>query len=1354
QDIDENSIELYVDDAVNTSQSNIVRGRAFVDPNNRCIDPVTCLDGPDADSDPDTTRSVRGTFRKLTLANQDYEILSSFYGPSYKVIRLRSPVTDQKHCLAVTYRYKESVNNQPVGDSVHVGGLYADDIDLSKGTRVPALTMKLLRAPLVETPPDTTTGLFSTRSPFYATRELELKNIYHLAGQNIDAKSFMLAIRQGNEQPPVTTVTIGSPPALESVPFIEILGLDNFDETSGFPGYDKRGHDNFVDATGPTNFVRPAIDFVRGTLFFPDPRPFAPRLAADTTGRRFDRFVDSLLTRRERLTGGISAANEANPDIYDKHTVLNNDAYYYLEPIFVAQTAGNEINLGRSNIIEGSDVVRINGQPIQRDKDYRIDYDLGRVTLIRQLLPADQLDIDYSYAPLFQQAGKTLLGSAFRLEGRDKSLGGAFLYESRGATDLRPRLGEEPSQVVIGDLNTDWKFKPSWMTRLADVLPGVRTSQPSELNIQAEMGVSLPNPNTRNEVFIDDMEGSRDAVSLSMGPERWRWSSVPLRTPGQTNTIDDPGLPNPQRNAEIHWYSPLNVVKERDLKPSLTQAQGAQNTHQSLAISIPRRPRIVDQNGNPTGLPDTTHKLWVGLTYPLDPGGIDLSRSQFIELWVNDFRDHHNNNPTPRVRGFNVKLHIDLGVVPEDQQRAPNIIPNGALDTEDRAKDGQLTVTEGNNEDTGLDSLLSVDEVPQPIPDLVTVWAEDPSGDDFELPRTDRTDWDPRKWVSTNGTEENKNVEPVPDTEDMNQNNRLDGLSDYFEYTIDLGDTLSPYLATDVYESYDGYAGTTDPMPLDNGWRRYRIPIDDKARQRFGNPVLETARHVRVWLEDIVLTDPAEFVNGEGKLDGRPFVVLGGIEIVGNRWLATDLDSTSKAAGTTLTLNTVNTTDNAEIYVPPFDPGSTRSGSQELVRREQTMAIEFTNLADRDTLEVFKTVSLDEDYSRYGKLNWYAAAYQIRDYVETSDTLDYFLRFASDERGDHYYEYRARLPRSSEPLKINWKEVSLALTELSNIKLNPDFPSGGPVLYYAPGRVPGEVFVIKGRPAFTRLRRISFGLINLSGKAFPSGQLWFNELRATDVAKDRGQAQRLSVNGRVANLVNYNFMYNKADAHFQAVGQNRGTGNTDNTISLQTGVDLHRFIESSRILLPFNYTYNRFMSSPRFTAGDDVVRTGALAEASDSRVMTRTMSLSYSRTWGDRSNPLLRYTLGGFTANINRSQNELRNPTTVSANTQTAAAVNYSIAPRQILTLGVPLTRLKIYPFPERFYWNYSFSTNEGASYNRERDSLGTLVLRNVTNARVAGIDFGMDSRPIDMFHHSFRARRNLTLPTELLERV
>ncbi|HEY3215916.1 MAG TPA: hypothetical protein VGK93_05445, partial [Candidatus Eisenbacteria bacterium] len=425
QDIDEGSIRLYLDEGTFVNQINTVRGRAFVDPNQACTDPLACGDANN-DGKPDTTRSLRGTFRLLELGGDPgkYQILSDIYGPFFKVIRLRTALSSDKQKLAVTYRYHRVVNGVPEDSIIVVGGqLPADTLIDVDG--VGAVTMKLLRAPFEELTGDAN-GNFDPTAPFAPVRELELRNFYQLAGQLIDAKTFQIAIRKGDDSPPRTTVRPG-------VPYIQVLGLDNFDETSGFVDFTRHGHDDRVDGTAPSSTFRAFVDFQNGTLFLPDPRPFAPRLGSDASGgKRFDREISRLLFRSDSLVGGPGEANEANPAIYDKRTVLSTDREYSIDLRFTAQRAGNEVTLGRTNIIEGSDVVTINGQPLARDRDYRIDYDLGKVTLIRQLGGADQLNIDYSYAPLFQQAGRTLLGNSFRYEGRDRSFGGAFLYESRG----------------------------------------------------------------------------------------------------------------------------------------------------------------------------------------------------------------------------------------------------------------------------------------------------------------------------------------------------------------------------------------------------------------------------------------------------------------------------------------------------------------------------------------------------------------------------------------------------------------------------------------------------------------------------------------------------------------------------------------------------------------------------------------------------------------------------------------------------------------------------------------------------------------------------------------------------------
>ena len=1329
-EIPDNTIRVFLDDGNynNDLTDNARRGKALIDPDRRGCSP-------------EDTTAVRGSYSELNPgANEDYELLRDVYGPFFKVIRLRRQVTGEQR-LAVSYRARAvDVDGLPLTDLVPVGGDFEPDSVLcgAGADTAVALRLKILRPPVSAFSADAA-GNFDPANPFTRVRDLELKNFYQLPGQRIDAATFKLAIRRGVDEPPLTSIARSDN---SSLPYLELLGLDSQDEGSGRP---LPGHDGLVDGSIPFANSRKLVDFENGILFFPDPRPFAPRISGPSA-KPFESAVSRSLVRRDSLIAHRDSLTGANAEIYEKYIPRRDlDVRYYIDVEFSAARAVGEISLGRGNILEGSEVVTINGQALSRDRDYSIDYDIGRLTLKRQLGASDNLNVNYSYAPLFAQAGRTLIGGDFRLEGRDKRFGGALIYESRGAQDLRPRIGEEPSRSVIADLNTEWTFHPDWVTRLVDRLPGVRTTTPSDFHFQAEMGASFPNPNTKNVVYLDDMESVRDAVTLSMTAERWRNASVPttIRSGLEVSMLDLPG----HHAAEIAWYSPPSAIKERELNPELTDAQGGTNSRQVLALSVPRRPTV-------GALPSDS--LWVALTYPLDAVGLDLSRAQFLEFWVNDFNDHHqgSNTRVDRIRGRNVKMHIDLGVVSENQMRAPNVPPNTSLDSEDRPpRDNQLSVSGGNNEDTGLDGRLNANEPGgASAPDLSTVTNEDPEGDDFHKVNEDiDNNIDTRRFFGTNGTEDNRNLLPYPDTEDLNLNSNLDTAENYFQYTVELGDSDSPYLrrgtGTDVLRDFPSRAGV-DSL---NGWRRYRIPLNDPLRQVFGSPDLTLARHVRIWLEGVITPNPTEAEANAGGSPIRPIFMLGGFDIVGSRWQTALLDSVSEVRGTTFTLNSVNNIDDRATYQPPFDPGDALSGNRSAQRREQSLSLEFSRLLPGSSVEAFKTFSLDENYSRYGKLSWYAKAFDLPNTGDpTLDSLSYFVRFASDEQGRSYYEFRRRLTNDNVG---GFEAVELALTELSNLKLNGDFPLRDPIHYVVPGRKSGDSLIVHGRPSFTRLRRVSVGVINDAAvNVLGRGQLWFNELRAIDVAKDVGTAGRMQLDGKLANLVRYNVAYNQRGADFVTVGETRGSGNTTSLMGVNGGFDLHRFFEGTGINLPVNGSYSRNISRPRFTAGDDVIRPGALQAASETRNESRSVSTSYSRSWSDRSNPLLRYTLGGITAGTSYSESDGRSPTTLSSGSNVNSNVSYSVAPRNLLKLRIPGSKLGFFPLPERMFWNYTTARSQNQTLDRQRD--GTILPRNSTTSRTAMIAFGADTRPIDLLHHRIDATRNLTLPTEQLERV
>ena len=1363
-DIDDGSIRLYLDDDNSGNDHETKRGLASIDPG-----------GVMGMGVKDTV--VTGNFDILNAGpDQQYEVLTKLYkfsDTTFKVIRLKTPIIlNSNQVLAVTYKATPILAGGVRGTPFDVGG----KIITTPGADSGAIVMKLLRVPrgpglLTQT----TEGLYDTTATLSPVRELELKNIYNLGGFQIDPKSFKLMVQSGQNDPPLVD--------LGGVPLIEMLGLDNWSETTNQP---VRDHDGVVDGTGFNTQTRSWVDYENGTLFLPDVLPFAPRIEG-AKARPFDVLVNQRLNRREKLNGAPTTVNAPDPGVYELYNPQSNQANYYFNAEFAAaRSGGGDITLGRGNVLDNSEAVVVNGERWTRDRDYTIDYDLGRITLKRQLGPTDQLSIDYSYAPLFAQASKTLIGSAFSLQGRDRSLGGAFLYESKGAQDIRPRLGEEPSQTLITDLNTELRFKPAFLTRFADRLPGVRTTTPSEFNIQAEAGMSFPNPNTRNEVFVDDMEGVRDAVSLSLTPDRWRWSSVPRRARPQDIVLGTAVTSTSFRNltgqkyAEVHWYVPVNsqgssndgeLVKEGDLRPKLPEGQGAKNLRTVLAVSVPTIP---------PGFVAGTDSMWTGLTYNLDAVGLDLSRSQFIELWVSDWNDHHDPaDPRPRVRGnltanSGVKLHIDLGRVSEDQMRAPNRPPDQALNTEDRLpRDNQLTVIGGDSEDTGTDGVDDTGELTAVgfvRPGLLTERpGVDPEGDDWGgLIQNYTSAMDPRRYLYTNGTEKNKDVFPIPDTEDLNLKGTVDTTESYFEYTVDLADSSSPYLVTDVLKKFGADHDNVTPIdPTKNGWRRYRIPLTDSLRVRFGAPDLAIAQHVRVWLEG--LREPEADPGTPQEVAERPLLMIGGLDIVGSRWRAADLTPRQRdVLKTTVTLDAVNSVDNADIYAPlPFDPGDTRgSGNQGYQRREQSIALEFADLFPDDTLEAFRTFSIPEDYSRYGKLNWFSAAFEVSKtdlngtpqgtYDPAVDSLFYFVRFASDDKGLSYYEIKRKMPPSSVGLHIAWQEVLAEVAELSQAKLDPGFPTRDPILFHT-ALANGDSLILKGRPSFTRLLRISMGVVNQSAVRRFTGQLWFDELRATDVSRDVGLANRVFVNGRVANLFDYNVAWNSRDANFLSVGESRGTGSKITSLSIATHFEPQRFFEGTGIQLPITFTQNQNVSQPRFTAGDDIVRSGSLSSNSENRNVTRALSASYSRVWSDRSNPFLRYTLGGIGANINRTTTDGHAPTglgtSFATSASTSAGVTYQVALRQLASIAMPLTKARFYPLPERFYWNYSVSTTQADAYTRlaATDSIVPSVSQ---RGRAANVSFGADARPVDMLTYHVEGQRNLALGGVRLDKL
>src|SRR5262249_20313822 len=160
----------------------------------------------------------------------------------------------------------------------------------------------------------------------------------------------------------------------------------------------------------------------------------------------------------------------------------------------------------------------------------------------------------------------------------------------------------------------------------------------------------------------------------------------------------------------------------------------------------------------------------------------------------------------PDVRAnANLKLHIDLGVVSEDAQRAPGVLPNGLFDTEDKNHDGVYDPPGPDPtqwENGGADGLP--DQLETDLYDLSTATAADKHGDDYGKARDDQGNtvdladnsksiqrWDPFVYIYPTLSENSKGTYENGSrlfTEDLNGNQRLDTQNDYITYTLPIGE--------------------------------------------------------------------------------------------------------------------------------------------------------------------------------------------------------------------------------------------------------------------------------------------------------------------------------------------------------------------------------------------------------------------------------------------------------------------------------------------------------------------------------------------------------------------------------------
>jgi len=589
------------------------------------------------------------------------------------------------------------------------------------------------------------------------------RNVYSLGSTGLDPENIEVEIYLTPLSNNITSDTTQTPP----IPLLEVFGLDKYDDSGNLIS------DGLVD--------RQYFHIGEGHLIFPVLHPFSP-----------DDIEDDQMN-----FGSSTPRNEAMYSSTDNTDITRDHQYIIKMNTGVRQ---NPMSLGRFNIMDGSEIVKLNGRELQRGVDYRMDYQIGQITFLTEeaLNPNTDLTVDFDYEPFFMPDQKSLLGTRAEYQfGENSWIGGTVLYKSTTSAERRPRIGSEPSRSMIWDSDLKLDYEVPFLTKAVDALPLVHTDRESRITFTAEVAEVIGNPNTKGEAYIDDFEGVTNSFSLEVRRTAWHLSSAP----------DDRGADQDERG-RLFWYNPYDRIPVKQIWPNKDVAAEESKTN-VLVLDF-------------ADTADVGTNSWAGVMRFIQSGYQDQSNSEFLEVWV---------------RGDEGVLHVDLGSINED------INGNGILDSEDKPindiRDNILT----KDEDTGLDGLI----------DSLEPGYSSSNTD----PNNDNWNWDPDNpddYSKINGTEGNRQ-DPEggkkPDTEDLNTNDFLDTYDNYFSFDIDLSSDEFEVQGTRAYiEGTDEY------------WRLYRIPIKDSVftlnpdgkvhrRLEIGSPDWQRIKYARLWVDGI-----------------------------------------------------------------------------------------------------------------------------------------------------------------------------------------------------------------------------------------------------------------------------------------------------------------------------------------------------------------------------------------------------------------------------------------------------------------------------------------------------------------------
>ena len=906
------------------------------------------------------------------------------------------------------------------------------------------------------------------------------------------------------------------------------------------------------------------------------------------------------------------------------------------------------IPIGAFNVPRGSVRVTAGGRVLVEGIDYTVNYQLGRVEILDEALKASNTPINVSVEnnAVFGQQTRRFTGINIEHQFNENFvLGATLLNLNERPITQKANFNSEPINNTIFGFNGNYSTEVPFLTRLVNKLPNIDTDVPSNLSVRGEFAYLLPGAPKGTDfdgeatAYIDDFEGTQGAIDL-LSPLSWYLSSRPLDLPNTIRGDEGNGIQNGYGRGFLNWYTvdPIFYSSQRpggitdddvsnlytrrvfieEIFPEVDIVQGQTSVINTLDLAYypeERGPYNFDPLEAQGAV--TPNQRWAGISRQITSTDFEQANVEYIEFWVQDpFLD----NPTSQGG----KLFINLGNISED------VLKDGKKQYENGLpEDGDISILEPTdynsvvpqnqsliytfattgqeraNQDVGLDGYDDVEELSV----YGNQFGEDPAKDNYTYYlNTDGNIFE--RYKQYNGlegntpdvfTDTNRGSTTQPDVEDINRDNTMNTIDSYYEYEVDLNPTVLNINNPQINDIKVRSVTLPNGDQRDVTWYQFRLPINEPTNAVNNITDIRSVRFARLYLRDFVESTVLRFAT---------------LDLVRSDWrrytLDLDNDPTNNSADAEFNVAIIGVQENDGNYVIP--PGVRReelNNNNNIIRQnEQSLVLQACELEPEDSRGVFKNINVD--MRQYKKLRMFLHAEAQDGQSLQEGELTAFIRMGNDFTQNFYQIEIPLLPTDLVDGNLSieeriWpavNEINISLDILQDIKsqgifdqtLSNEDPTfydvidgvlnETPVAEFSPLPTGQQRVAIKGNPNFGDIRVLMVGVKNsgITG-ANACGEVWFNELRMSDLENEGGWAAVVSMDSNIADFADISATGRRSTIGFGGIEQSPNERSREDVkqYDVVTNVQLGQLLPKDwGIQIPFNYSQSEEIITPQF----------------------------------------------------------------------------------------------------------------------------------------------------------------------------